>query len=655
MLINHWSSKVVLVCLPLLIVPAAFAAPQTTDTSLVSLPNLELSTLKQAHLLGAMEPQKEITFTVWLKLRNKKQLNQLINDLYDPQSPQYQKFLPDEEVNSQYSPSSESLESVQNYFIANGMQAEIIYSNVQVTATVQQIEQLFATKINYYSYKNTIVYGNATAPVLPAAVAQKLSGISGLSSIPYAKPLYHNLKQSALHNSTWKPERLDFKWDSFVPTAVPTTTSLQGISGAQLRTAYKVASIPPVNGKVIDGAGQTIVILDSCGLLSTAQLTTYANKYNTANSLPQLTTSNFAVVKSNGTPYSGGCPDTSGEWDGEILLDIQAAHTIAPASKIVVVLTTTDFSSQVASTINYITSHNFTIAGFSNAYVMSNSWGYVGNESATEPLDTTLATAAAKGFSINFSTGDCGDQTYNSDGCSKIAASPTVAYPATSGYVTAVGGTSLFVDTNWNYAFETGWGSQVNGTFDTGSGGGISKYRPLPTWQKSITALKASGYNAGTVGQYNKRALPDIGMLADMYTGLLIYTPDCNPCYFGGTSLASPLFTGTLALINQSRSLLANGAQKPIGLAAPYLYTYNLVLNQVKAFNPISPPHQIISGAQPINGQIYAFKILDSFFNQTITFNWDSSLATTQSQFWNDVSGVGSPNIPNFVKKMSTL
>ena len=277
-------------------------------------------------------------------------------------------------------------------------------------------------------------------------------------------------------------------------------------------------------------------------------------------------------------------------------------------------------------------------------------------------MEAMLEMAAVQGISFNFSTGDCGDETYTSNQC-RHDENPeliSVNYPASSAYVTAVGGTSLFVDYNWNYAFETGWGTYIYSADDDdlgpgfvfGGGGGISKYYGPVAWQSSISGFTAGGYNAGSVGQYNKRALPDIAMLADPYTGLIIYVGGTTlpGAGAGGTSLACPLFAGTLTLINQARTLLNKGT--PIGLAAPYLYTANSALISAQAINSIIPPHQVINGATPAptGGPLSAFTI------SGVTFSWDSSLTIEPSnQFWNDVVGVGSPNIPNFVTVMANL
>ena len=177
---------------------------------------------------------------------------------------------------------------------------------------------------------------------------------------------------------------------------------------------------------------------------------------------------------------------------------------------------------------------------------------------------------------------------------------------------------------------------------------------PLAGKARFVILFTAGGYNAGTVGQYNKRAIPDIAMLADLYTGLLMYSHDCNGCATGGASLATPLFSGTLTLVNQARALTA-GAPKPLGQAAPYFYTKNAALLRAQALRLITSPHQIISGAEPVPGYPSAFQLYSALFSQQVTFNWDSSLTIIENQFWNDVVGVGSPNLPNFVALMARI
>ncbi|CEG58518.1 S53 family peptidase [Legionella fallonii] len=629
----------------------------------VNFHNIELDTLQQAQLVEPVNPQQVITFSVWLKLRNKAQFDNFTNELYDPRSEHYQKFLTKEEYEARYAPSKNAVQEVEHYFLSQGMKTKRVYTTIQVTAEASKIEQVLQIKLNNYRYKDQLVYGNTSEPKVNPKIAQYISGISDLSNIPYGHPKIRHRptskSQMNMESQSNKPiEQLNLVWDSFLPQAIPTTISLQGFSGQQMRTAYNLSGITPINGTTIDGTGQTIVIIDGCGTGTPEDIMNDANIYNSASALTPLSASNFAVVDYNGQPYTRGSISCSGasDWDGEIALDVEASHTMAPGANIVLVMTDGVNNAQVATAINTILNNQFSLGGFTNAYVVSNSWDN-DHDSQNESLDDTLQTASAMGLSINFAAGDCGDQTYHSSWpCSRYGSDPSIQYPVSSAYVTAVSGTSLFVDNNYNYAFESGWGNYKNGSPYSGSMGGISHWRAFPSWQAPISNLTAGGY--GVVGSHN-RAIPDIAMVADYYTGLLIYQ---GGSFYktGGASQSTPLFSGVLTLVNQARALLNGGVPKPIGLAAPYFYTFNRQLINGKALNLVTPPHQIISGATPVNNAPADSTPPDSAFNivvggDVITFNWDGVLSIIESQFWNDVVGVGSPNVPNFVSVMASL
>ena len=639
------------------IISTAYADSSTMQMILTSPGSLLIN---QAKLMGPVNPDKKINFTVWLKLRNKEQLDQMVSEIYDQKSVNYHKFLTYDEFNQHYAPSQDVENKVQLYFTALGMRAKIVNHSVRVTATVQQIERHLLVHMNHYRYQNRTVYANATPPVVTSAIGQYVLEISGLSNLSRFQPALHARPKINRKNNI--SQDLHLVWDSFIPSAQPTTTSLAGFTGAQLQTTYTLANITPIQGKAIDGAGQTLVIIDACGSNSSAQIMADANLYNNANEItPFILNENFAVINPDGSTYTTcGTPGTTG-WEDEIALDVESSHTLIPGANTVLVLSRNDdapLDTAVHDVINTLISNNYTIAGFSNAYVVSNSWGISETMGSSPSMETDFETAAAHGLSFNFSTGDCGDGTYNSSWpCTSYGVQPSVEYPASSAYTTAVGGSSVFVDNNWNYAFEMVWGSYYQGAFYGGTTGGISQYYGPVSWQNSISGFTAGGYNSGTVGYYNKRALPDIAMLADPYTGLTIYEGGQSFVY-GGTSLACPLFSATATLINQARTVLNGNSPNPIGQVAPYLYTNNSTLLKTKALHLITPPHQIIDGARPppAGAPLSAFKIHDSFYNYDLTFGWDSSLTIApENQFWNDGVGVGSPNLPDFVAIMATL
>jgi len=614
-------------------------------------PSSGVQWLAQAKVIKPLAKATPIHFIVWLKLRNKEQFDQLVQDLYDPHSQHYQQFLTPGTFDKYYAPTPDTEHAVQQYFVAQGMQAEIVNHSIRVTASAEQVERTLQTQLAYYAYQGKTVYANNSAPVLPADIAHYVLEITGLDNIKHFQPTV--IRPRAALTPATEPQPLSFAWKTFSPQAQPTTRSLEGFSGADLRTAYKIADIAPVGGTKIDGTGQTIVIIDACGTHSPREIMADANIYNRVNHLPLFSSTNFTVIgPQGGAPR---CRVFNPGWNEEINLDTQSAHTIADGAQIALVLapSETDLLSTVSDVVNELINNNYSIGGFGNAYVVSNSWSELEPTGYDAVVETHLEIAAAHGISFNFSTGDCGDNTYTSSRCTDPVSQPTVNYPASSAFVTAVGGTSMFVDKNWQYAFEGLWGTYSAGGFLYGGGGGISQIVPLTAWQNVISGFTAGGYS-GTVGSHNKRSIPDIAMLADPTTGLTI-SFDGQPTVLGGTSLSCPLFSATLTLVNQARAL-NGGVPHPIGQAAPYLYIFNSTLLNSRVLNRIAPPHLIISGATlpPTGAPLSAFTLEASGI--PTTFSWDSSVTIApENQFWNDGVGLGSPQIPNFVSVMATL
>jgi subtilase family serine protease len=246
--------------------------------------------------------------------------------------------------------------------------------------------------------------------------------------------------------------------------------------------------------------------------------------------------------------------------------------------------------------------------------------------------------------------------------------------------VTAVGGTSLFLNGDNSYSFETGWGTNLTriGTcgakhtdsdglltcdaynkagaldygFDGGAGGGLSNNFAAQPWQSAaIGGATAAGF--GTVGSH--RAVPDVGLLADPYTGANVYitdlsagdtSPEIEP--YGGTSVACPLFAGVMALVDQVRAGNGLGAT---GLATPHLYAVG-----AGAYNDITNPPAGVGNPTP-DAAANAFALYyGSRYSGSLffpTFNQDSSLAVSGG--WDDVTGLGTPHGATFVNAMGSV
>ena len=243
--------------------------------------------------------------------------------------------------------------------------------------------------------------------------------------------------------------------------------------------------------------------------------------YSTQFQLPSCTTANGCFKKVNqtgGTSY----PAKNAGWALEISLDVEIAHAVCPSCKILLVEATTN------SFANLLTAEDYAVG---HATIVSNSWG--GGESSSETSNDGHFNHI--GTPITFSSGDGG---YG------------VEYPAASQYVTAVGGTTLNLNTDNTYKSESVW---------SGAGSGCSAYEPKPTWQTD------AGCGLRTVADVAADANPNTG--AAVYDTVR-YQGRSGWFQVGGTSLASPLVAAVYAL--------AGNATSTVDGQYPYLHTTSL-------------------------------------------------------------------------------
>ena len=257
---------------------------------------------------------------------------------------------------------------------------------------------------------------------------------------------------------------------------------------AEIRHAYGVDLLP------YDGAGQIIAIVDAHDNPTIAQdLIDFSNKYG-------LPAANFEKVMPGGpASYDAG-------WAGEIALDVEWSHSIAPKAKILLVESVDASGQALYDGVTYAVGRGATQVSMSFGSDEYNGDGQI---------DSTFN---HPGVSFFASSGDTASQ---------------VSSPATSSYVVSVGGTALTLDNSSNRVTESAWDS---------GGGGPSAYTALPSYQKGINGL-------------NTRTSPDVAYDGDPNTGVII---NVAGKYFdvGGTSAGSPQWAGLAALANQGRAAI---------------------------------------------------------------------------------------------------
>jgi subtilase family serine protease len=286
--------------------------------------------------------------------------------------------------------------------------------------------------------------------------------------------------------------------DTGTPLAASGAPAPGSYGPAQFHTAYGLPTTAPT--------AQTIAIVDAYDDPNIeADLATYDAYYG----LPPCTTANGCFRKVNQT--GGTTPPVSNPgWALEIALDVETAHQICQNCKILLV------EASSATLSNLGVAENEAVALGAN--VISNSWG--ASEYIFEANDEAHY-FNHPGVMITASSGDDG---YG------------VEFPAASRYVTAVGGTTLSLNSDNTRNSEQAW---------SGSGSGCSAYIPKPSWQTDPSC--------------SHRAVADVSADADPNTGAavydsVLYAGRSGWFQVGGTSLAAPLIAGAYALTGTASS-----------------------------------------------------------------------------------------------------
>src|SRR5690349_14125927 len=108
-----------------------------------------------------------------------------------------------------------------------------------------------------------------------------------------------------------------------------TTTPVDGYSPAQIRHAYGFDTVGFSNGVAADGSGQTIAIVDAYNDPKiSSDLSTFDQQFGLS-APPSL-----KVVNQTG---GSTLPTTDAGWSGEIALDVEWAHAVAPDANILLV------------------------------------------------------------------------------------------------------------------------------------------------------------------------------------------------------------------------------------------------------------------------------------------------------------------------------
>jgi kumamolisin len=385
---------------------------------------------------------------------------------------------------------------------------------VKLTGTAADMQKAFGVVLEQKMIDGAEYRVREGGIQLPASLAGVVEAVLGLDNRPQAQP--HFRVRKALAKSAAPA--------SYTPP--------------QVAQAYNFPA-------TASGAGQTIGIIELGGGYRQADLTAYFKSLGLPP--PGIT----AVGVDGGTNK----PSTASSADGEVMLDIEVAASVAPGAKIAVYFapnTDQGFLDAITTAVHDTTQ---------KPSVISISWG--GPESswtnqAMTAMDAACQSAAALGITITVAAGD--------DGSTDGGTGNNVDFPASSPHVLACGGTKL--DANGaTIVSEVVWNELASQ--EGATGGGVSNIFALPSWQANAHVPASSTSTGG-------RGVPDVAGDADPATGYTIRV-DSQTSVIGGTSAVAPLWAGLVAVANQQ---LGNN----VGLLQPAIYAAKASL----AFNDIT-------------------------------------------------------------------
>jgi subtilase family serine protease len=444
------------------------------------------------------------------------------------------------------------------------------------TMRVSLAQRTFGTSLaRYQGARATRYVAPARAARIPGALAGAVTGVVGLNTSPA-----FGGAQAVASNRGRFPHRpafgagslhaaAGFGTDNFpsgyqertgTASGCPAAVADRGFTPNQYLTAFDYA---PLQAAGVTGQGERVALIEIDGFRY-SDLRAFAGCF----SLPVPAINGYGVGLKH--PLAPG---------GETTLDLEVLDAAAPGLKEIDVYESQPRASQVLEALTAPLQNRGRVPDVISASLgtcepaLAISIG----QSGVRAAEGALALAAASGISVLAASGDDGSSACVGHGGPLDALA--VSYPASSPYVTGVGGTNVSLTAANTIQAQTVWNDAPSDV--TAGGGGLSGLFKRPTYQNGFVAA-------------GRRAVPDVSMLADVLPGYDIYctAPQCtsvgggNPWIaVGGTSAASPLLAGGLALVDE---LLREHGRQDIGLANPLLYQADRAYASSGAINDIT-------------------------------------------------------------------
>lgn len=542
--------------------------PITESAARVMLSGSRNPRIRSAQDMGAVSPDTAIPGITLVFRRSSEQeatLKELLAAQQDTASPLYHHWLTPDTFAARFGVADEDIATVSSWLASRGFHLDNIarsHDRITFSGTAAQVNSAFGTELHHYRTEGESHFAPASDLTLPAELASVTAAVLHLSDFR-PKP---NIKVQTRP----KPEFTSF------------STQAHYLTPGDIETMY---DLKPLTSNSLDGTGQAIAVVGQSYVDTSpsSSVTTFQQNLGTVNTVTPV------IV-----PGSGAEAVVSGD-EGESEIDLEYSSGIAFKANIFLVYVGSNPNYSVFDALAYAITEDV-------APVVSISYGVCEPLISAADADQSNAVfeqAAAQGQTLVASAGDSG-----STACAAFTTEEgvtaaqqqalAVSFPASSPYVTAVGGTQMAAGTfsagdssywasasssdNTNsllsYVPEVVWNEDSADFGIAAGGGGTSIYFSRPSWQTGVPGIPTGGF----------RLLPDIALQSSVNSpGFLLCSSDPTligpqkaSCVngmlgssnqyttAGGTSFAAPIFAGFLAILNQQQQANGQGNINPV-------------------------------------------------------------------------------------------
>ncbi|MGA7619787.1 protease pro-enzyme activation domain-containing protein [Candidatus Binatus sp.] len=499
-----------------------------------------------SQLLAAATPAPAgmpLRLRIYLNLSNPQAARQMIEDLQNPSSPNYHKWLKTGQFDQMFGPLQASYDAIASWLTSQGFSVTAVRHDrrdIEFTGTVAQADQAFQVQI--MSMSDGKHYGILSDPMIPTRFQGVILGVMGLDNLGGVSPASTVSPVWTLGNSN-----------------SPNGTAYTAFAPADFYTFYDENALlkAGVNGSISGSPNECLAIVGLSDYLPAA-----VNAFDTQFNLPTPTIT---------TEYATNNTDpgiTHDENEGEALLDLEWGHAAAPGAPLILYVgdASVDGEQALLDALELAVSDS-TCGTISISFQVCDFTGF-----GYAAWDIVAQAAAAQGQSVFVASGDFGDAGYHYDfstGLCLVGPDPGVNEISADTYVTSVGGTQFYPSYAgingvplYGQVMGTDVGFGPEGVWDVlgsgASGGGESQEFTKPNYQ--VLSTPADGWRdvpdvALMAGALDANGTPNPGAFYGddpQISGSYCPGPGaCVACCEGGTSLATVLWAGISKLIQQ--------------------------------------------------------------------------------------------------------